>query len=86
MIQRGSIDNGNEACFVVSKFNITSQLSIYIGYILMNVYECGIMDKLVYPNRITSKAYKSLAYGGRSLGGRIQEDNIQGGHIVQGAI
>ena len=30
------------------------------------------MDKLFYPNKITEKAKKSLAYGGQALGGRIQ--------------
>ena len=52
----------------------------------MKLYEGGIMDKLLYPNTITDKACKSLAYGGRALRGRIQEDISQGGHIVQGAI
>ena len=50
----------------------------------MNIYECGIMDKIVYTNTITEKACKSLAYSRRALGGRIRADNSQGGHIVQG--
>ena len=50
----------------------------------MNIYEYGIMDKLVYPNTITDKACKSLVNGRRALGGRIREGNSQGGHIVQG--
>ena len=37
----------------------------------MNMYECGIMDKLVYPNTITEKEFKSLDYGGWAIGGRI---------------
>ena len=43
------------------------------------------MDKLVYPNTITEKEFKSLDYGGWAIGGRIWAENIQGGHIVQGA-
>ena len=38
----------------------------------MNVYECVIMEKLVYPKRITEKTCKSLACAGRALGGRIK--------------
>ena len=49
----------------------------------MNIYECGIIDKLVYPNTITDKAYKPVAYGGQALGGRIRAENSQGGNIVQ---
>ena len=45
----------------------------------MNIYECGIMEKLVYPNTIREKACKSMA-----LRGRIKAKNIQGGHIVKG--
>ena len=51
----------------------------------MNIYEFRIIDKLVYPNTITEKAYKTLGYGGPALGGRIQAENSQGGNIVQGA-
>ena len=41
----------------------------------MNIYECGIMDKLVYLNTITDQARKSLTYGGQELGGRIPAEN-----------
>ena len=51
----------------------------------MNIYECGIMDKLVYPNTTTEKACKFLASGSRALRGRIRAENSQGGHIVKGA-
>ena len=49
----------------------------------MNIYEFGIMDKLVYPDKIIEKAYKPLDFGGRELRGRIQAENSQGGKIVQ---
>ena len=42
------------------------------------------MDKLVYYNTITEKVCNFLAYGRRALRGLIQEDNIQGRHILQG--
>ena len=52
----------------------------------MNIYECGIMDKLVYSNTTKEKAYKFLACGSWALRGRIRAKNSQGGHIVMGAI
>ena len=51
----------------------------------MNIYECGIMDKLVYYNRTKEKVYKLLASGSRALRGRIRAENSQGGHILKGA-
>ena len=52
----------------------------------MNIYECGIMDKLVYLNTITDQARKSLTYGGQELGGYIKAVNDQGGPLSQGVI
>ena len=51
----------------------------------MNIYEFGIMDKLVYHNTIIEKTCKSLACGGRALRGLIRAENSQGGQIAQGA-
>ena len=48
----------------------------------MNIYEYGIMDKLVYSNTTKEKAYKFLACGSWALRGRIRAKNSQGGHIV----
>ena len=39
----------------------------------------------MYPNTITEKACKFLAYCGWALRGRIREENSQGGNIVHGA-
>ena len=50
----------------------------------MNIYECGIMDKLVYSNTTKEKAYTFLACGSWALRGRIRAENSQGGHIVKG--
>ena len=52
----------------------------------MNIYECGIMDKLVYSNTTKEKSYILLACGSWALRGRIRVKNSQGGHIVKGAI
>ena len=49
----------------------------------MNIFECGIIYKILYHNTITDKPYQPLTFGKWELGGHIQLENIHGGNIVR---